>query len=516
MSSGSQTSPLVIFGFDAGEPEFLRRWAEDGTLPTLKSIMQRGCWGLTTGPEMISEHGMWVALTSGISRRDHGYYYHRQLVPGTYDLAPARGRNLGVEPFWRRLSKEKSIAIIDVPDIAAPQPQAGIQLSEWATHNPYFPPSSFPSDLLKKVHRIFGDQIRIEEELDSSYEDDRKIFSRLMERTRKKGELCLRLLEAERYDLVFVVFAESHTGGHQFWKYRSEARADKDAVPTGELADPIRKIYQAIDSEMGKILKGLPADSHVFVLSSVGMKSQWPAGGLGEEFCRRLGYQSAPQGSSGFRPQALLRRTLPQGIRDQLSRFLPRNTQDRLLSDKFHASTDWSRTRVFCIPSYYTSQFRVNLKGREPQGIVEPGDEYEQMLNELEADLKKLVDPATMKPAIKAIRRAQDLFGGGPPPVLPDLFAEWSDTDRFIECVVHPKAELCQTQCEFHRGSDHSQLGFVAAAGPVVEGRGNLGHLSPLDLVPTFLSHCGIEPPQELRGRLIVGMARRKKVGVTN
>ena len=148
-------SPLVVFGFDAGDPGLLHRWGMDGTLPTLGAIMERGCWGRTAGPEMFCEHGMWVSLMSGVSRSKHGYHYFRQLVPGTYDLAPARGRFLDVEPFWRRLDGNKRVAVIDVPDIAAPKPQSGIQLSEWATHYPYFEASTFPAELLQRIERIF-------------------------------------------------------------------------------------------------------------------------------------------------------------------------------------------------------------------------------------------------------------------------------------------------------------------------------------------------------------------------
>ena len=77
MADEKSKTPLIVFGFDAGDASLMAQWADDGSLPTLKSIMDGGGWGRTAGPEMISEHGMWVTLTSGISRADHGYYYHR-------------------------------------------------------------------------------------------------------------------------------------------------------------------------------------------------------------------------------------------------------------------------------------------------------------------------------------------------------------------------------------------------------------------------------------------------------
>jgi len=502
---GTSSSPLVVFGFDAGDPGLLHRWGMDGTLPTVGSIMKRGCWGKTAGPEMFCEHGMWVSLMSGVSRSKHGYHYFRQLVPGTYDLAPARGRCLEVEPFWRRLGGDERVAVIDVPDIAAPEPQSGIQLSEWATHYPYFEASTFPAELLQRIEGSFGPRRVIHEEPESTEEGDREIYRRLMERVRKKGELCRELLTGDQFDLIVVVFGECHTGGHQFWKYLVEA--DHEAPKSTEMGNAVKNIYQAIDREMGLIQGVLGADPNVFVVSSVGLKPQWPAQGLNEAICWQLGYQHAPEGPSGFSFTQTLRQLLPQSWRDLLSRALSRQAQEKLISEKFRSSTDWSRTRIFCIPSLYTGQFRVNLKGREPQGIVEPGEEYDAALSELERDLKQMIDPVTGQAAIKTVYRTAELFDIEPPRELPDLFAEWKEAEHFVDHVVHPRGEIHQGKTGFHRGTDHSPYGFFAAAGPGVSARGDQGDIDPLDLVPTFLSHLQIEAT-DLPGRAIPGIAR--------
>ncbi len=511
MKQHADRAPLVILGIDAGDPELIMRWASDGTLPNIGSIVRRGCFGKTAGPEMVSEHGVWVSLMSGISRAEHGYHYFRQLKPGSYTLAPVRGRELGVEPFWTRLPAEKRIAVIDVPDIAAPRPHPGLQLSEWATHYPYYPASSYPDELLARVGSEFGPQTVIHEDPASDYSEDRKLYAQLMERAAKKGRLCRSLLGEKSFDLVVAVFAEAHTGSHQFWRYRPGSNQPVPKEHDGELTDAIKNLYQAIDAAFGEILALQPPDANVVLVSSVGMKSQWPAAGLSAAIPFALGYQFAPKGvSSGFDPLNLLRKMLPQSVRNALSGFLSSKARENLVSDKFSKATDWSRTRIFSIPSYYTSQFRVNLAGREPEGIVEPGAEYEKTLDEFEAELRKLVDPVTRRPAIKAIRRTQDLFGGDPPEILPDLFVEWEEADHFVARVQHPQGEIVQSQCEFHRGSDHSQFGFVAAAGPAIENNGDLGEVSLLDLTPTFLALLGQPPAEELAGKVLSSIKKKK------
>jgi len=493
-------SPVLVFGFDAGDPDLLLNWALDGTLPTLASILKRGGHARFAGPEMASEHGMWVGLTSGVSRARHGYYYHRQIVPGTYDLLPARGRSFPVRPFWSHL-QDTRIAIIDVPDIAAPEPLPGVQIADWAIHFPYFPAATYPPELLAEITAEFGPRSYIAEKPGADEATDRRIFASLMDRIEAKKKLCLRYLSQGHFDLAVVVFGECHTGAHQFWKYHAEQ--------TGPLAHAVREIYRAIDAALGAILDVWPKDGPVFVVSSVGIKEQWPAAGLNEAFCRRLGYQAAPapQETGRPRPIDLLRSLLPQAVRNQLSRLVPAEKRALLLADKFRMATDWSRTTLFCIPSYYTGQFRVNLRGREPMGIVEPGKDYAELLTRVEEDLLALVDPVTGRPAIKAVWKSVDMFDGEPPESLPDILAEWTEASHFMEQVRHPKVTLHQSPCEFHRSTDHSHFGFFAAAGPGISARGKLPDVSPLDLAPTLVSHLTAAKGFQFDGKLIPGVA---------
>ena len=509
-----KTPPLVILGFDAGDPEWLARWAREGHLPTLAGVMERGCWGRTGGPELISEHGVWMSLFSGISRGDHGCYYFRQMKPGTYDLQPVTGLDLDAPGFWHGLrGGEKKVAIMDVPDAYPVAGLTGVQIANWAPHHgwisrdPAFAAAAEPPELLGEARRIFGPQMDLIEKHDSTFVEDRRLYRLLRERVEKKGRLCRDLLARDRYDLAVVVFSESHTGNHQFWKYRPGSGA-----PESEFTHAIRDIYQDIDREMGALLAQLPEDANVFIVSSVGMEGCYPADGLMEAFLRELGYQAPPAPAPpSLRPMALARRFVPEAWRVALSRFLPRDTRERLLADQFRGGSDWKKTTAFSIPGAYTSFVRVNLRGREPEGIVEPGTEYDALLGRLEADLLQLIDPKTGGRAVKQVARTEELFGAGVPDALPDLFVEWEPTDYFVERVLHPRAELVQRKPDFFRNSDHSGFGFVAAAGPSI---GNVGPLtdtvSVLDLAPTFLSLLGRPAPGRLTGSVIEVMAGRR------
>lgn len=479
----SGAPPLVVLGFDAGDPGLLVRWADAGHLPTLARVLEDGCWARTAGPELVCEHGTWVSLTSGVSRGRHGYYYYRQLVPGTYDLRTVTGRDVTAAPFWASLrGTGRRAAIFDVPDVVPVPGLAGVQLADWAVHNPSGPPVTEPPDLLRRAPRVARPSAPIHERPGASPATDRRILRRLLERARRKGELCRALVEGGRWDLVVAVFGESHTASHQFWKYLENGGAAE------ELVHAIRLVHIEIDRQMGRLLDVLPREANVVILSSTGMKPQYPTGGLAEAFLRGLGYQvGAVRDQPSWRPLDVARRWIPDSWRVAASRGLPREARERLLADGFRGATDWSRTRAFAIPSAYTSFLRVNLRGREPRGVVEPGAEYDALLASLEADLAALVDPATGGPAVLRVARATDLFGGGPPVTLPDLFVEWQPSGRFVRRLLHPRAELTQERPEFCRDSDHSDAGFLAASGPAVEARGFVGEMDLLDVAPSLV-----------------------------
>ena len=499
-------SPLIVLGIDAGDPDFLMTWAREGHLPTLSRIMERGAWGRTGGAEAISEHGVWVSIFSGISRRDHGYFYFRQMKPGTYDLHTVTGLDVDAPPFWTCLEPDgRRFAVVDIPDYDPVAGLPGIQLAHWATHNnwdpSHFVTAAEPPEVLEEVARRFAPRLVTVENHDSSIEEDLRILGELLARVEMKGAACRALLERGPFNLVTIVFAESHTANHQFWRHRPEIDAATRADP--RLRTAIRDVYIAIDRELGLLLERLPDEANVLVVSSVGMEDDFPATGLIEAFCRGFGYQVAPSpGAVSRRPMDWVRRLVPERTRVALSRRLSREARELLLAGQFRASTDWNQTRAFALPSAYTSFIRVNLRGREPSGIVAAGGEYEALLDGIEADLATLIDPDSGEPAVVGTTRTSAAFDCDPHPTLPDLWVDWKP-GRFLRRVVHPGGELVQDRPDFYRRSDHGRQGFFAAAGPRIAARGDLGEVDILDLAPTFLALLGEPPATRMRGRPI-------------
>lgn len=497
--------PLVIFGIDAGDIELVKRWSAEGYLPTLTRVIDTGAFFEVTGADLVNEMGSWISLFSGVAKHKHGFYSIRQLIPGTYSLEQAKAASAkDSEPFWRYLrGGSKKAAVIDPPELDAIPDVPGIQLTNWAAHESerlWEETRSEPPHILAEVIAKFGSGDKLDTfAKNGTFDDDVADYQRALARIALKGKVCRDILARDDFDLVVATFFEAHTVGHRLWSYQAEFSAPN------RLTDGVRDLYQAIDRELALTLAELPGDCNVFIVSAYGMAGMFPTTGLVDAFLHDLGYQTpiaTPQLVRGGAtdPLALLRRVIPQPVRKWVSQYLPPRVQERLIASDFAQRTDWSTTLAFSIPSLYNGQIRLNVRGREPQGIIEPGADYEAVLDRIEADFRLLIDPQTGRSAVANVFRTAAAFDCGVNHGLPDLFVEWEWAPHFLDKVEHPKATLVQEPGHYHRSSFHRPMGFIAAAGPAIPRADASRRVDVRDLAPTFLSLLDVPVPPVMDG----------------
>lgn len=520
MSPNQKKSPLLILALDAGDIEFMTQWMSDGSLPTMEGIRRRGCHGTLSSSNMAgTDFGLWMTVFSGMPMHNHGYYYFRQLHPGSYDLRLRSHLDYAVAPFWSySRGASRKVAIIDPPEFRTVPGLDGIQLADWAARKvpqiTTIKPAADPPGLIREARRVTGTISPIDDLPRGNLADDLRVYRRWLDQIERKGALLRKFLSKDRYDLFVIGFYEAHYAAHRFWEYRRETALENGGRGGTGLEDAIRNVYQAIDHEIGRLLAMLPDDTTVVILSCYGMLQMYPISGLTEAFCHDFGYQTkyahTGQSSSALtakRPTDIMRRLIPQSWRTGLSHRLPPSVQERLLADHFRTITDWSKTTAFSIPSVYSSFLRVNLCGREPQGCVAQGEEYDSLLSRIEEQLRQLIDPHTGKPAVARVGRSMGRHDGKVPRVLPDLFVTWHGGKHFISRLVHPRGELTQDKPGFFRGSSHSDKGIFIAAGPLITPRGEIGPLAALDMAPTFLDMLGLSVPPDLIGKPVPVLA---------
>jgi predicted AlkP superfamily phosphohydrolase/phosphomutase len=190
---------------------------------------------------------------------------------------------------------------------------------------------------------------------------------------------------------------------------------------------------------------------------------------------------------------------LPPKTKRWLIDRLPWRLRDRLGAQIQGAAIDWSHTRAFTLPTDLEGYIRINLKGREPHGIVEPGAQYTDLCQEIRARLEELANPGNGACAVRQVWIRDAVFPGDRQEHLPDLIVTWNAALPFA-ALASPRVGFVVGASPDPRPGTHSPDGFLLATGAGIP-RGHQGDGHLLDVAPTVLTLLGLEPPAEMDGR---------------
>ena len=161
----------------------------------------------------------------------------------------------------------------------------------------------------------------------------------------------------------------------------------------------------------------------------------------------------------------------------------------------------WSKMKAFALPSFSDGRIRINLQGRESQGIVPPS-EYQALCSELSEKLYQLKDARTGMPIVKQIIQTRQ-SPAERDPKLPDadLVVIWQD-EHVTDVIDSPELGRIGP-VPFIRTGGHRSEGFVLAQGPGIPVGSYLnGHC--VDIAPTILSLMNAPIPEYCQGKPLV------------
>jgi predicted AlkP superfamily phosphohydrolase/phosphomutase len=145
---------------------------------------------------------------------------------------------------------------------------------------------------------------------------------------------------------------------------------------------------------------------------------------------------------------------------------------------------------------------RLNIKGREPNGSVEPGDEAEALLESLRRALLELEDPASGERIVTGVVSAEEAFGRDRHPDVPDLMVGFRTDLGPLDACVSERVGLVKVPHRIaNRSGDHTGVARLWLAGNGIPRPGATGRAHALDVAPTILSLLGVPIPADLDGR---------------
>jgi predicted AlkP superfamily phosphohydrolase/phosphomutase len=475
MSTAESPRTLVV-GLESAALPLIEQWIHEGSLPFLGSML-RACPLVTLHtPIHVLQPCVWPSLLTGASPGRHGrYQIWSQIETGSYDF-PQPPAMLGSLRRYEEFLADRGIgaALVDIPtDIRIPG-HRGLHVVDWGTEYRFgrceIEPRKFAARIAREVaaHPIPSDW-----HTGDSQPEHLELARRLEEGVRARSAFTGWLLEQPDLRHVFMVFSEMHKAAHWFWKYMDRNHVDYEDSPPA-LRDGVRHIYEAVDRELAAIAEQLGPQDNLVVLSEQGMGPNYRGDHLVEQFLQTLGLlvRDGPPPPRGdvlprdgrHAPRAAAPSALRRAVTAAKAR-IPRALKAPLHALRYRSNIDWRQTRVFQLPTDRNTYLRVNLRGREPQGCVEPGAEYEALLDHLETELRALRDGATGKPAVVEIFRIRTLFHGDYADGLPDLAVQWA-SDTPVDSLQSASVGTLSLAVRELRSGNHRPEGFLLARGP--------------------------------------------------
>lgn len=494
------------------EASLVERWAADGSLPTFASLAERARAFTLDGRIDHLPDIAWPEIATGRLGASIGWFsVPRQLFSGESRPRPVRPDDVDLTAVWTHAAAAgRRVAAFDVPWAGPTSGDRAVHLWGWGTHDRPFGTGSDPPEALELLRRRHGEHALAHDHATRSHCDNHKdshesyrdLLSRLLRGIELKTELALDLLAQEEWDLYFTVFSESHCVGHHFWHLLDPSSRWHDASAPRELKRAIRSVYTALDGALARLLARAGNGAMTVVFMPLGMGPMPGGWQLLPEVLVRLGY------GSGHGKASAVRGRLPEPVKRVLRTAVHGQTRARLreAAGSLPFPLESSATRAVAVQNFPAGAIRLNLKGREPFGQVEPGEAYDAACYDLVAELLQLEDAGSGEKVVASALRADELYGERLHPNIPDILVSFRKDLGPIESARSPRvgkvSETFRTPA-LPRSGDHTGNGRLWVSGPNISSGSTRGEATTLDIAPTILRLLDVPQPASFDGRAL-------------
>ncbi|MGE0145177.1 MAG: hypothetical protein AB7I19_18495 [Planctomycetota bacterium] len=503
----------LIFGLDACEWDVVRALAAKGKLPTFARLLDVGCHGTLTTTARVLPDTVWSCIYGGQNPGHFDKYFYVQYDPRTRNLRHVHDDGFTTRPFWKILSdRGRSVGVIDAVKYPCTRPLNGFMMSNWGAHATKSPRESVPTGLWAEAERRFGrNPVGDVDRMNNSTASRKDMRERLLRGAAMRKDLLSWLVREQEWDTFFAGFSELHQVGHYFW-HGYDASHPRHAEIVGEgVADTLERVYAAVDEAIGATIEAAGEDLWVMVVAGHGMGPLRHASWHLPEILDHLGYGPRParpfpqggevEGKASFWRK--LKKTLPGGLQYAIKERLPKRFQDELLFRWYAGRRDWDGWRAFAVPNNDTvGAIRIPVKGRDKDGLTEPGAPYRELRAKIQADLLSLTDPVSGRRVVRDVIALHDETSGPYRDQLPDLCVLW-EQDFVWDRLHHEKIGTLRVRDQDSRTGSHTTQGFFIIDGVGAVARAEHRGHSIYDIAPTILSAAGAPLPADLDGRPI-------------
>ena len=456
---------VAVIGLDCGAPKLLFTDLA-GEVPNLHKIFANGMFGDLASITPPITVPAWACAMTGKSPGQLGIYGFRNRKDTSYDgLVVATSLSVKEPAVWDKLGERgmRSLLIGVPPGFPPPKEFPGWRVACFLT-----PPSAerfaYPAELETEIAEELGGPGEYIFDIPNFRQQGAEfVMEQIFKMTERRFQVARRLVRTKPWDFFMMVEIGLDRLHHCFWQYYDPAHPLYE--PGNRYETVFHDYYRFLDAQVGTLLEALPDDVVTIAMSDHGARPMM--GGLCfNDWLIREGY--------------LVLKDTPQAVTP--------------IAD---ASIDWSRTIAWGDGGYYGRLF-LNIKGREPGGILEPA-QYEVVRNELVTKLEALPGPDG-RPMGTKVLKPQDVYTEVRG-VAPDLIVYFGDLDwRSVGSVGNDSIYTMENDTGTD-GANHDRTAFFSMMNLPGQRTGKVDGLNLVDVGPSILSLYGIEAPAGAVGR---------------
>ncbi|MDP6048478.1 MAG: alkaline phosphatase family protein [Candidatus Bathyarchaeota archaeon] len=497
----------VVIGIDGATFDIIRPLISEGRLPHISKLIAGGVHGVLQSTIPPSSIPAWPSFLTGMNPGKHGVYDFLKKVPGKYIGALSTSKDLKSPTVYDILGKGgKTSVVINVTGTYPPKVVRGCLISGLLTPQGvnYVYPEILKEELDEMGYKVYTDI--------GGYVRSEKIYQELLDLEIKRKEIALSLMNIFNWEFFMLTIVGSDTIQHKLW-------GDKDKIDD---------YYYEVDKIVGEVLDKVEDDPNIIIMSDHGFGSSENTFYI-NKWLEEIGLLSTEttdyESTTSYKIRNL--RKKESGISETFSKFgmtkrslrfikrmpgynLIKKWMPSLVTKMYSkiptdtVAIDWENTKA-AVASNWLRNIMINMRGREPLGIVEPW-EYEILREEIISKLQKLKNPETNEEIIEKVYKREELYSGPYVDDAPDIVLSLKGKYKVSNSLTAEKVFGVNSGNDI-KGS-HRMDGIFIASGPdIVKGK-KIDGANILDVMPTILKLLSVEIPGDLDGRVLSEIIR--------
>jgi predicted AlkP superfamily phosphohydrolase/phosphomutase len=501
---------VFVIGLDGATFDLLLPWIEQGHLPFFKNLLKESSWGELESALPPLTAPAWASFMTGKSSGNHGIFDFFSRESRSYEQKLNSILDIKEEIFWHRIGRaNKKVGLINVPFTYPPQKVQGFMITGLLTpggsHN-----YTYPESLKEELEKELGQYL-----IHHSEKYNKKNMQKFLEEQyailENRLNSCRYLMKNKDWDFFLVHFYGPDRMQHEFWHIHDECHIQHNSLERKKHGDVIRDYFVKLDSSLSQLIGELEEDTILIILSDHGfgkvekffnvntwlMKNEFLI--LKKNIKSRFKHALFKVGFTYSNMAKLIFRLGLVKKAEELGKSRLQKLQEKIfLSLK---DVDWSKTRAYSMGNF--GQIYINSHGRELEGIVIKGKDYDSVVNSLKEKLLAIEDPESQEKIVEEVKTQDEAFGGKYADSAPDLFFFTKDM-RYKAFGLADFSSNRVLEPAYSSSGHHKMNGIVIVRKKgVINEDYRIRSAKIIDLAPTILYMLGIPIPKDWDGSVL-------------